>query len=575
MSEGNGDTRIYSYREVLNSSGVYGIRRASNFCGTTNAIVGYNLKVNSPRFKIRKTEQTEYICNGNKFVLDLQSESTLPESGLSFIISLINAQGQSTELNFIRNKQQLIIDIPEYQQAGEYKIKVRVVEMELVAEMNIKIKETAIYSVSGTYDVKYGESFLITSFNAPVQNNFNYEYLDLFLNSKIKLEVNAQAQLKYNFPTASGMYYLTGAFSADLVSSCKSRVTGGIQVNVKPSIKIESISNETLCRGEDFILKLSSNQELLPTFNYKVRLGKFVSTEPFSNRKVYYDTYEEVSATWLSNNTIKFSVPLNSTLNTKPDYYISIVVDNPSIEGIIYPNIIRILETPNVNFVNTTYTIYPNSYLADYTTNSHIGQIQMSDGRVYSMEQNYETWQDNDGHIRSLAYQSGYNYPVKAWNQCGTGIVSGGYYVSNTEPSRVAVLLAPLRKQTYCAGDTIWIDWTKNGSFNPNNKFLLEFSESNIPSIEISANQQYIISNFSSVINSPSIRVKSTSPETFSSWRFLGIEEKPILANIAMRNVQYGAYRASFDTVTVNSYSQLFFMDMGAFLKQQLIKLFL
>lgn len=563
LSEGGGDTYIYSYREVLNSSGFYGVRRVSNFCGTTNQMVGYNLKVNSPRFKIRKTEQTEYVCNGNKFVIDLQSDSTLPESGLNFLVSLSNAQEQATELTYTRNKQQLIIDIPEYVQAGEYKVKVRVLEMDLVAATNINIKETPIYSVSGTYDVKYGESFLITSFNAPVQNNFNYENLDLFLNAKIKLHVNAQAQLKYNFPTTSGMYYLTGAFSTDLLTSCKNRVTGGIQVNVKPSIRIESISSETLCRGQDFILELSSNQELLPTYNYKVRLGKFVSTEEFSNRKVYYDTYQEISAIWLSSKTIKFSVPLNSSLNTKPDYFISIVVENPSIEGIIYPNPIRILEAPNVNFVNTTYNIYPTTYLANYTTNSHIGQIQMSDGKVYSMEQNYETWQDNDGHIRSLAYQSAYHYPVKAWNQCGLGSVSGGYYVNNTEPSRTAVLLAPLRKKSYCIGDTIWIDWSKNGVFNANNRFFLEFSESNFSNIEISANQKFIISNISSAVNSPSIRVKSTSPETFSVWRDLGIKDNPILANIAMKNVQYGAYNASFDTVTVNAYSPVVFYGHG------------
>jgi hypothetical protein len=566
FSEG-GDSRIFSYREIMNTTGVYGIKKASNFCGTTNALFGYSLKVNSQRFKLHKTEQTEYVCNGNKFVVDLQTDNTLPETGISFLVDLTNANAQSIGVNFTRNKQQLLIDIPEYQQAGNYTLKVRVVENELVATLPIKIKDTPTYVISGTYDVKYGESFLITGFNAPFQNDFNYEYLNLYLNGRVKLEVNQQRQLKYNFPKESGMYYLSGAFSADLSTSCISKMSGGIQVNVKPSIKIESISSEVLCRGQDFILKLSSNQVLSSSYNYKVRLGKYATTESFSNRRYYYSTYEELNATWVSENTIKFTVPVNSTFNTKPAYYISVIINNPNTEGIIYPNPIRILETPNISFVNSTYVIPPATYLANYTTNSHIGWVQMSDSRTYPLEENIETGQENVGHIRSMAYQSGTYYPIKTWNQCGNGTVAGSYNVSNTNPSGVAILLPPLKKKSYCVGDTVWLDWTKNGVFNANNKFFLEFSEPYIPSIEISANQQFIISNLSSVINSPLIRIKSTSPEIYSLWRDLGVEEKPILANISMKNVQYGPYNVSFDTVTVNSYSPVFFYGHGGTFK--------
>ncbi|WP_435355654.1 3-coathanger stack domain-containing protein [Emticicia sp. SJ17W-69] len=567
LSAGGGGTRIYSYREIMNTTGVYGIKKASNFCGTTNILFGYSLKVNSERFKLHKTEQTEYVCTGNKFVVDLQTDNTLPETGISFLVDLTNTNGQSSGLNFSRNKQQLIIDIPEYQQAGDYTLQVRVVESELLATIPIKIKDTPTYSITGTYDVKYGESFLITGFNAPFQNNFNYEYLNLYLNSKVKLEINQQRELKYNFPKESGMYYLSGAFSADLSTSCVSKMTGGIQVNVKPSIKIESISNEVLCRGQDFILKLSSNQVLSSSYNYKVRLGKYATTESFSNRKYYYSTFEELNATWVSENTIKFTVPVNATLNTKPAYYISVVIDNPNTEGIIYPNPIRILEPPNVSFVNSTYVISPTSYVANYTTNSHIGWVEMSDGRTYPLEENIETGRENVGFIRSMAYQSGTYFPIKSWNQCGNGTVAGSYNVSNTNPSGVAILFAPLKKKYYCVGDTIWLDWIKNGVFNANNKFFIEFSEPYIPSIEISANQRFIISTLSSVINSPLIRIKSTSPEIYSLWRDLGVQEKPILANISMKNVQYGAYNVSFDTVTVNSYSPVVFYGHGGTFK--------
>lgn len=556
FSQGNGDTRQFSYNENLNSTGVYGIKKASNFCGTTNNIFGYNLKVNSEKFRIANADEFNSVCAGSKCVVKLLTENPLPSTGINFQLQLKNSNGQITNPDFTRLNSSLIIDIPSSQLSDTYELKVKIVEKDIEAATSIVVKDMGSHSISGTYNVKYGESFLITGYTSQTPSGFQYDELDLFLNSKIKLSIDQQRNVKFNYPKESGYYELTNAFYTQYFNSCKNKISGGIQVNVLPSINIESISSTKFCKGQDIFVQVSSNQTLNQASSYKVRFGRYISTEPFSLRLSYSSSYEEVNATWVSANTIKFTIPTNSTISSLSYYYFSIVASNPNLEGIIYNTPIQITEVPNLAFANSTYSISTSTFAVNYTTNCNDGWVKMSDGRTYPLEANTETGIENDGYIRSMTYQTGTYFPVNTWNQCGIGSVAGSYQVSNTDPSRTAVLLAPLLKPKICVGDTLWLDWTSNGSFSPTNKFFVEFGYPN-PNIEIQVGKKYVvIPNTFKTYNGP-VRIKSLYPEVFSFQRF--VEISGIIEN---QFLSFGGWTNN-DSVATNGYNPVVFYGNG------------
>ncbi|GAB2650331.1 hypothetical protein GCM10027035_50520 [Emticicia sediminis] len=556
FSQGNGDTRQFSYNETLISTGVYGIKRASNFCGTRDIIFGYNLKVNSEKFRIANADEFNFVCAGSKCVVKLHTENPLPSTGINFQLQLKNSTGQITNPDFTWLNSSLIIDIPSNQASDTYELKVKIIEKDIEATTSIIVKDMGSHSISGTYNVKYGESFLITGYTSQTSSGFQYDKLDLFLNSKIKLSIDQQRNVKFNYPKESGYYQLTNGFYTQQFNACKNKISGGIQVNVLPSINIESISSTKFCKGQEIFVQVSSNQTLNQVSDYKVRFGRYVSTEPFSLRMSYISAYEEIDATWVSANTIKFTIPSNSTISSLPYYYFSIVASNPNLEGIIYNTPIQITEVPNLTFANSTYSISPATFPVNYTTNCHDGWVKLSDGRTYPLEANTETGIDNDGYIRSMTFQTGTYFPINTWNQCGTGSVAGSYQVSSTDPSRTAVLLAPLLNPKICIGDTLWLDWISNGNFSTNNKFFVEFGFPN-PNLEIEVGKKFvIIPNTFKTYNGP-VRIKSLYPEVFSFQRFVeinGIIEYPFLS--------FGGWTNN-DSVATNGYNPVVFYGNG------------
>lgn len=550
---------MFSVREIVKSDGYYGIKKATNFCGTVSLQnYGYQLRVKPERFSLINTEALDFVCTENTLVISLQTENPLPDDGLSFDVVLTNQAGQAFYPEYSRNKSFLSINIPDNQPLGMYNLKVRIHERNIESTLPIRVKAAGSHTIWGAYNVKYGESFDITGYSSQIDDSNYYAEPFLYLDNKIRLEVSQYIprKIKFNAPTQSGYYPITSGF----MGGCKNKVSGGIQVNVSPSIRIESISNTSFCRGQDVFLTVSSNLSLSSSNSYKVRLGHSVNTEAFSGKITYSSSYDEINATWVSGNTLKFSVPLNVSFSTKSLLYVSVIANNPNIEGIIYPEPIRVLEKPNVSFTNTTYNIFPGTFLANYTSNAHEGKILMSDGRIYNLEENHESWNDDDGHIRPLSYQTGYYYPVSVSNKCGVGTVSGGYSVYNTDPNRSAVLLTTLQKTNYCTGDTLRLDWTTNGYFGSLNKFFVEFGSPADTLIEIQPGQTYIIiPNLGADNIGGVVRIKSTNPEAYSSFRNIHITQKPISPVLRVLDGTPQLFYYISDSVRVNSYNPVTF----------------
>jgi hypothetical protein len=386
-----------------------------------------------------------------------------------FNVSVVNTStNQAINLSSTYLDGLLLIPLSTSITQGNYRLTVSTADLTSTKPFYVKPKNEI--TVSGFYNVLYSEDVKI-NYTADNINDVDYSYYYFgdtysnYLNSNDRSMVIKSPHVSGTFPLSQ--FYRNG---------CNYPVSGQVQINVLPSIIIDSLSKSQICMGDTLFLYAHSNVELKTWYSYILREGHEIYNAPYFHRE-YTDGFRDHSLTYLGNNKFQFVFTQSSTVATLEETYLSIKTNG--IEGIISREPFKFSKVPDLQLRNTTYNLPQNGFCNVYFTSNHdkSGFIELNDGETYKLEK--DTFSNLLSSGRTRIFTPG-NYEsfsaIKVWNSCGLGIVSGNFNVNIQDASKPAIKLKQFLKKGYCVGDTLWIDWETHGIFGAGNQFYVEFS---------------------------------------------------------------------------------------------------
>ncbi|RIV25129.1 T9SS C-terminal target domain-containing protein [Fibrisoma montanum] len=326
----------------------------------------------------------------------------------------------------------------------------------------------------------------------------------IWLNNGTALTSYNQSEGTVNVP-----FYQAGVFTVrQAVSACGYMpVEGRVEVSFQPAIKQFSLDNNPLCRNRTMRL------------NYKT-VGEFAADNAFTFvfRSFPYGDAYVLAKTKQLQGPITFTLP--TTMPTLVSGSITMISSNPAFQYDI--DNVSIAQLPQAQLLPSTTTIYPgqSAYIPIVVTGDGSERsVQFTNGQL--IKGFFETGTVEVKPTQTTTYRLN-----MVSNQCGNGTVSGEatvVVIPRTNPSIDIDYTSNFN--TLCAAKESIVSFKPTGSFNADNVFALQLSDST------GQNYQTVVSNppgarsefrFTLPANQPTgrtyrMRVTSSSPAVVGS----------------------------------------------------------
>lgn len=491
----------------------YGIDSIVHSCGTTGSYY-LPVLVSDHHFDIRV--ENSRFCSGNKATVKILSDAVFSDSDIDHV-SLVYGENVYF-LTYELIDELLVFDLPEELESGLFNLKVSMSTFNEVVERKISIVRAPKYSLDTTVNVLLGNNLLIESLEIEDFGDFDETKTQFFLNDKLEFNTFNSNKIGISNIKESEYYELSKAYN-----ECFLRVEGGVQVNVLPTIIIDSVSDKRICEGENLFFYCHSNVPLASNLTYKVGFN-------YTDHDNFPTNIYDLDIEWVSDGVFKLNPSQYASLGKRTAMYPNIYTTS-GIKGKPFTENVGILKAPSINILSHegygaairtgTVTLYSES------NDLPEGNMLMSDGKTVELR-------TSGGRILSVLrpeYEGNY-YPVKTFNKCGENFSnSGGVNIQWTDESVPAILLSWIEREFYETGDTLFLNWETYGTFAGSNTFYADFlnfsNDALVHSIPIASGQNFVvIPNLGEEYYSY-VRIRASAPSTVSTHRLVGYVKIP------------------------------------------------
>ncbi|WP_162628083.1 3-coathanger stack domain-containing protein [Arcticibacterium luteifluviistationis] len=530
---------------TVDNNMAYGIDSIVHSCGTTGS---YYLPVKVTDYHFDIVVENSSFCSGNKSAVKILSDAVFSPSDIDYL--LLEKEEDEYSLSYQLIDEILLFDIPEELESGVFNLKVGMSTFNEVVEQKINVVKTPKYSLDTTVNVLLGNDVILENLRIDELGSFDQTKTQLFLNDQLEFNTYNTNDIRISNIRESKYYELTKAYN-----ECFLRVEGGVQVNVLPTIIIDSVSDKRICEGENLFFYCHSNVPLASNLTYKIGFN-------YTDHDNFPTNIYDLDIEWVSDGVFKLNPSQYANLGKRTAMHPNIYTTS-GIKGKPFTENVGILKAPSINILRHegygaairtgTVTLYSES------NDLPEGNMLMSDGKTVELR-------TSGGRILSVLrpeYEGNY-YPVKTFNKCGENFSnSGGVNIQWTDESVPAILLSWIEREFYETGDTLFLNWETYGTFGGSNAFYADFLNFSddvlVHSIPIIAGQDFVvIPNLGEEYYSY-VRIRASAPSTVSTQRLVGYVKipNPIDTKIMARQSEFDS-RSFYlpDTAYLDSYTK-------------------